>query len=114
MFSIHTNFRARKSLIGTCPGSEPVKPLSHDRWLKFCNVQLKTTPYTIQKNTVIGNIMEFSSGYRALLIFRRVNGQSGILMTEFEGLLLADSSTKAKLLQALFTLQTPVLTTFLN
>ena len=66
-FSIHANFLARKSLIGTCSGFEPVAPLSHDRWLKCCNVELKTTLYTIQKNTVIGNIMEFSSGYRACI-----------------------------------------------
>ena len=66
-FSIHANFLARKSLIGTCPGFEPVTPLNHDRWLKCCNVELKTTLYTIQKNTVIGNIMEFSSGYRACI-----------------------------------------------
>ena len=39
----------------------------------------------------------------SLLLFRRVNRQSSILITEFERLLLADSSTKAKLLQALVT-----------
>ena len=64
-FSIHANFLAQKSLIGTCPGFEPVTSLSHNRWLKCCNVELKTTLYAIQMNIVIGNIMEFSSGYRA-------------------------------------------------
>ena len=50
----------------------------------------------------------------SLLLFRRVDGQSSILITEFGRLLLADSSTKVKLLEALCTMQTLVLTIFLN
>lgn len=77
---------------------------------------MKTTLYAIKKNTVIGNIMNSTAAIVlvSLLLFRRVNGQSSILIIEFEILLLVDSSTKAKLLEARCTMQTPVLTTIFN
>ena len=55
----------------------------------------------------------------SLLLLRRVSVQSSIFITGFKNVVIchitvADSSTKSKLLEALCTIQTPVLMTILN